>query len=398
MQTFQIEEEKDFDPKFDKLLYNLLNVRSFETHILECNDLQRGNHQITGTNNIKNKKQSKVDCNSGVLHIPSIHILSELDDKATVDKTLISKQLEQTYRPYRNGLNVSWFHDCALHDVPKSTCVLQREFPVNTNDDDDDVHDDVCNSNDNDTNNTTITSTCGIKEEVPPTACFRGIHDGIIANHEIRQIIQLGKYMVSQGGDHLTIYQDTSALNEIIPSVLRKLETLLQSKYATPKITPVAFQVSLTFPITYTSTSKKIAKGTNKALLIEARNDTIYKTWFNQIQFINSWPRFAIPMQTPYRDQCLLVSDLEANKNFAFHTSVYLSDGAGEDFSGGMSLFVDNHESNLDPRKKIQRGVAIDGSQGRIVVNSGGEDNLRCRLPLRSGIRAELNIWWNCIN
>ncbi len=88
---------------------------------------------------------------------------------------------------------------------------------------------------------------------------------------------------------------------------------------------------------------------------------------------------------------------LSDNKNFAFHTSVYLSDGGGIHFSGGVSLFVDNHMTNTNIRHKVQRGVTVDGSQGRIVVNSGGEDNLRCRLPMRDGIRAELNIWWNCV-
>lgn len=366
----------DFDPKFDKLLYDLLNVRSFGTHVQECNGLQRDNENIHWQNSTLSHKKQNIDCNDGVLHIPSINVLSQLNENATKDAYLSSQGLEQMYEPYKNGVNVSWFHECVLQNPPNSTCVLRREYPT---DDGDNSNDDTC------------------KNEAPPTACFRGVHDGHINDDEITQLLNLSKLMISRGGDHMTIYDDVDPLFEVAPSVAEKLEYLLRSNYATPKVRPVAFQVGMSFPISYSATSIR-AKGAKIASLKEARNDTVFKNWFTHVQRINNWPKIVIPFPSPHRDQCLLVSDLEASENFAFHTSVYLSDGGGIHFSGGVSLFVDNHMTNTNIRHKVQRGVTVDGSQGRIVVNSGGEDNLRCRLPMRDGIRAELNIWWNCVN
>jgi hypothetical protein len=97
------------------------------------------------------------------------------------------------------------------------------------------------------------------------------------------------------------------------------------------------------------------------------------------------------------RDTCNLMADLDADPRFAIHSSVFLSDGAGRDFQGGVALFVDHHPSNYrNPRKKVRRGVSIDGHRGRVVINTGGKENMRCRLPTRAGIRAVLQIWWDC--
>ena len=98
----------------------------------------------------------------------------------------------------------------------------------------------------------------------------------------------------------------------------------------------------------------------------------------------------------PYRDPCLLLSDLEANNNFGILTSIFLS--GDEDFSGGSSLYVDDHLDNVNPRKKIKRGLLVDGSIGRITVSTGGIENRRCKLPTMEGIRAVLQIWWGCDN
>ena len=100
--------------------------------------------------------------------------------------------------------------------------------------------------------------------------------------------------------------------------------------------------------------------------------------------------------KTPIRDACNLMADMEANPRFGIHTSIFLSEGAGQDFSGGVTLYVDDHKDNSNPRKVIQRGVSIDGHRGRIVVSTGGLENRRCRLPTRAGIRAVLQIWWDC--
>jgi hypothetical protein len=104
------------------------------------------------------------------------------------------------------------------------------------------------------------------------------------------------------------------------------------------------------------------------------------------------WP-FRVP---PLRDTCNLLADLEADPRFAIHTSVFLGDGAGMEYRGGVTLYADNHRSNYKPKHKIRRGLTIDGSKGRVVVSSGGIENRRCRLPTRAGLRTVLQIWWDC--
>jgi hypothetical protein len=89
------------------------------------------------------------------------------------------------------------------------------------------------------------------------------------------------------------------------------------------------------------------------------------------------------------------MADTEVDPRFAIHTSVFLSDGAGAGYRGGVTLYVDNHRDNSNPKHKVQRGVTIDGSQGRVVVSTGGMENRRCRLPTRAGLRTTLQIWWD---
>merc|ERR1711915_587376 len=112
MQTFDLIQRDviKLDPKFDKLLYDLLNVRSFDVHVKECNGLQRDRHIVQNTYN--QRRRNTIDCNDGVLHIPPIHILQDLDLNASVDEELIKIGLDDVYRPYRLGVNVSWFHEC----------------------------------------------------------------------------------------------------------------------------------------------------------------------------------------------------------------------------------------------------------------------------------------------
>ena len=77
-------------------------------------------------------------------------------------------------------------------------------------------------------------------------------------------------------------------------------------------------------------------------------------------------------------------------------TSIFLS--GDDDYSGGASLFVDDHIDNSNPKKKIRRGVVIDRTKGRVLVSTGGIENRRCRFPTKKGIRAVLQIWWGCDN
>ena len=105
-------------------------------------------------------------------------------------------------------------------------------------------------------------------------------------------------------------------------------------------------------------------------------------------------PRKILPPR-PFRDPCIIASDLEADPSFAIHTSIFLSGGAGEDFTGGSALFLDDHRSNTNPRRKIRRGLSVDGLRGRVIVSTGGDENRRCRMPTRAGIRIVLQLWWD---
>jgi hypothetical protein len=105
------------------------------------------------------------------------------------------------------------------------------------------------------------------------------------------------------------------------------------------------------------------------------------------------WPFYVAPV----RDTCNLMADMEADPQFAIHTTVFLNDGAGMGYRGGVALYVDHHPDNANPKRRIRRGVSIDGSSGRVVVSTGGMENRRCRLPTRAGLRTALQIWWSFV-
>ena len=119
--------------------------------------------------------------------------------------------------------------------------------------------------------------------------------------------------------------------------------------------------------------------------------------WVNRCKRQNEMARYSLPWPfrvQPVRDTCNLMADMEADPQFAIHTTVFLNDGAGVGYRGGVSLYADYHRDNSNPRRRIRRGISIDGSRGRVVVSTGGVENRRCRLPTRSGLRTSLQIWW----
>ena len=124
-----------------------------------------------------------------------------------------------------------------------------------------------------------------------------------------------------------------------------------------------------------------------------------YLDWVKQCERQNSLAQFSLPWPFrvhPIRDTCHLMADLEADSRFALQTSIFLTNGAGVDFRGGATRYVDNDGSNFDPKSRIQRGLTVDGSEGRVVVSSGGIENRRCRMPTRAGIQVALQVWWDC--
>jgi hypothetical protein len=88
-----------------------------------------------------------------------------------------------------------------------------------------------------------------------------------------------------------------------------------------------------------------------------------------------------------------MLADRQVDDTFRIHTTVFLSDdelythnsGGGD----GLMLFVD------EIKDVVTRGLAVESTVGRIVLSSTGRENKRCRLPIRSGVRAALQIWWS---
>jgi hypothetical protein len=143
--------------------------------------------------------------------------------------------------------------------------------------------------------------------------------------------------------------------------------------------------------------------------LLRLFNRTRYMQWIESSARQNRWAQYfrylhldyASMGTAPVRDTCNLLADLQADPSFLIQTTVFLSNGEGTDYSGGVAIYEDYNDKSeaQTPRRrrheKIQRGVSIDGSRGRVVVSTGGLENRRCRLPTRMGVRATLQIWWN---
>jgi len=347
LQTIPLMDPVYPDQIFDKMLHELLNVRPFWVHVRDCGGLLR-----------QEDEDGKIDCSSGVLHIPSLAILEQGEKN-------LNHMKQKSYNAYKQGVNVSWWPSCTVVDSSPLNCASKHK---------------------EDSDKSCI--------DHPPPPCFRGVHDGIITDEEVDSVLRLSALLVNRGGDHLEINYDVKPLLGNVPSVVQKLCSILRLNYTVPPILPVAFRISVSLP---TDSSAMYGQHTSP-LLSRSFNTTEYMKWESKIRDRYEWSGINLPplmTSTSLHDPCVLMSDLEANSTFAFYTSVFLSGGAGENFSGGVQLYADNHCSNSNPRKKIHRGVTIDGSKGRVVVSSGGWENRRCKFPTNMGIRAVLQVWWD---
>jgi len=261
--------------------------------------------------------------------------------------------------------------------------------------------------------------------------CFRGIHDNIIQDKEIMMALMMGDALINDGGDHFDVQFDVSLLHRWIPSIVQKVRNLLDVAYLAhlhnntisledekelqnesssrskinTSIQPVAFRILTTGPMDGRDVKLR-SDGQERPLHrtpSSALNETTYIDWVKRSRMHNervhyqSYFRLWPFRSSTKRDTCDLKFDLQGDSRFCIRTSISLTNGAGEDYRGGTNLFVDNHPSNYaNPSRRIARGVSIDGSKGRIVVNTGGSENLLCRFPTRAGLRAELQIWWDC--
>ena len=227
-------------PRFDKLLHELMQVRFLEEHVQACSNLQRSpppprrfwHGLFAGITGMSNRY---VDCSLGVLHIPAKDVL--------IDSFLESPTNEAAslWEPYVMGLgiNVSWFMPChaptnvtlpsacqshpELRKIPDDSCSMQE--------DDKDVVQRHYHQNQED-------------------RCFRGVHDNVVSDQAVGEILRMGAQLIQEGGDHFDIHDDVSILDIHVPSVLHTIRDLLRDTYAVPgNLVPVAFRVNAVGPM-----------------------------------------------------------------------------------------------------------------------------------------------------
>ncbi|KAG7363331.1 hypothetical protein IV203_026691 [Nitzschia inconspicua] len=347
------------DLTFDSLLYELLDVRNWTTHQRHCQDLANRNatsSSPTSTGLLDGwrwwwnpSKSTEIDCSAGVLHVP----LSEAFQKENASVR-------------RRNMHLSWFFPCVVDRKERNDthCVAgtvedksARVLPV------------------------------GIDF---PKRCFRGMHDDAVSKDDVYEAIRMGHHLIEKGGDHLDMHYDINFLRLQLSRMIRKLENLLRRDYLqeTVGLRPVAFRVLTTAPMD--------GHGV-RAQYSSTLNHSNYWKWVERSKEHNQRARYPWPFGIlPKREKCNLVADRNIDPRFCILTSVFLADGAGKDYRGASILFMDHHSSNDNPKRRIQRGVTIDGQIGRVVVSTGGVENLRCRFPTRSGCHVELQIWWEC--
>jgi len=386
--------EKDLGTAFDKVLYELMEVRHFEHHVVECPGLHRDPPDKVGSwtdrlpiwkllTSSKSGWSQNIDCSQGVLNIPSKTVLVESYFESSIHKDGV------LWEPHVLGVNVSWFLPCAFPDNNSTASALFADSSSTLLETGEESH------------LLPETNSCDAQEEQLQSQqgqCFRGIHDNMINDQEVGDTLRLGSQLIQEGYDHFDIHYDkTLLLKERLPTMIETIRRLLEETYGMKalNIQPVAFRVSAVGPLDGSGIPFQ-EEQSNYLLRILNRHN--YAQWIKKHQRNNELARYSLAWsmrRKPFRDPCYLMSDLEADPRFAILTSVFLSNGAGRHFKGGVSLFVDDDPSNANPRRKLQKGVTVDGSRGRLVVSTGGYENRRCRLPTRYGLRAALQIWWN---
>jgi hypothetical protein len=409
-----MKEKLSVNTDFDVLLYELLDVRGWKDHVNECSGglADRSIKKLGWFQKIMMHQKKMTDCSKGVLHIPSKRVL--LKDYSARSS---SEQEKTMYQEYSLGVNISWFMPCSdrrpLHLEQQNQQLVR------------------CMQQTNKTDLIDEQGECSANRQFIYDECFRGIHDNLIQDKEIMMALMMGDALINDGGDHFDVHFDVSLLHRWTPSIVQKVRNLLDVTYLAhlhnntisledekelpnessssskinSSIQPVAFRILTTGPMDGHDVNLRSDRQEMPLhrTPLSALNETTYIDWVtrsrmhNERVYYQSYFRLWPFRSSTKRDTCDLKFDLQGDSRFCIRTSISLANGAGEDYRGGTNLFVDNHPSNYaNPSRRIARGVSIDGSKGRIVVNTGGSENLQCRFPTRAGLRAELQIWWDC--
>lgn len=353
----------------DQLLGELLHIKTIPEHLQSCPNLQRTENMTQWDYMYEYLGRSLVttdSCAHGVLHIPSPRKLRE--------KVVPARYVDKTMTDFSfYGVNVSWFFAC--HAIEGQTSPVGQDLFGNDTD--------------------PPPATCHANKH--RGQCFRGIHDQFLSQVEINTLLEFGAHQILKGGDSHDIYSAIPQPPEKVQGIFDSLQTFLQEEYLVKSdIRPVAFRIGAEGPMDGTGVPR-IGLTSSIPRPVQLLNLTNYVNFVERVGKRNGFAQFSLPWPfrvQPYRDECNLLADTQADERFAIHTMVFLSEGAGADFRGGEALYVDDHPSNANSRRKIRRGLVIDGAAGRLVVSTGGLENRRCRLPIRAGVRAALQIWW----
>lgn len=215
--------------------------------------------------------------------------------------------------------------------------------------------------------------------------CFRGVHDGFIFPSHISELFELGSYHIDQGGTHDQIHMEPHLLQNSAPSTVSLLESIFEERYSL-KLKPIAYRLYSSpsiFPVLNNFDRSEVGSFVKRTIDWEKLEDED-----KSYQELESMV---------HRDPCVLSCDMDYNSTFKYHSMVYLTSGTNH-YLGGSTLLTSIDDRNIFSKyfdRRIQEGLLIEPEQGRILVNSGGQENQRCRLPVVRGIRAVFQIWWD---
>lgn len=196
------------DVTFDDLMNELLEVRRFSSHVLQCHKDKSDMEDDT----IPTSPFSiEGDCDNGVLHIPALHV---------VRSTQLYQKINR-FMQYRQGMNLTWRMPC---QTPNRALSPHEE----------------CSAADE------SSGVCTIMEEA--NMCFRGVHDNIIPNEETQATLKFAEELIKDGNDHFDVYQ-ANKLEEKLPGVVDKLRTLLADVYSLSQVEPFAFRILSSGPM-----------------------------------------------------------------------------------------------------------------------------------------------------
>ena len=188
-----------------------------------------------------------------MLHIPAKHVWGSIFQEST--KT---EEIESLYSLALDGINVVWDIPCTnTEDNNISECSPGRreECPA---------------------------ATPSVLPSSSQRVCFRGVHDHVIKARQVFGIFRLAEKLISLGGDHFDIYNDTGLLDMWAPNVLKNLEALLSKNYELFNLSPVAFRIYTAGPMDGHGVDSYVPS-------VEFYEPSAYKTLNRTVSFFACW-------------------------------------------------------------------------------------------------------------